>query len=135
MIRAASYRWFYVIVHTCCFCTWKSFNKYFTTCVQFCGYFPSIKVFYHTVSYGKYRFFVLFCFWFIIFAITCCNCFLWVTTTIQLSYNCHVLVDLLRWIFLLFILLAFFFFIAEVSWSVFILASLLSMVFVFCSCL
>ena len=45
MIRAASYRWFYVIVHTCCFCTWKSFNKYFTTCVQFCGYFHPLRCF------------------------------------------------------------------------------------------
>ena len=29
MIRTAPYPWFYVIVHTCCFCTWKGFNKHF----------------------------------------------------------------------------------------------------------
>ena len=119
-----SYRWFYVIVNTCRFCTWKSFNKYFTICIQFFGHFPSIKVSYHTVSYDKYRFFVLFPFWFVIFVITCCNYFLWVTTTIQWSYDCHVLVDLFRCIFLLFILLDFCFFIAETTWSVFILALL-----------
>ena len=124
MVRTAPYRWFYVIVHTCRFCTWKSFNKYFTICIQFFGHFPSIKVSYHTVSYDKYRFFVLFPFWFVIFVITCCNYFLWVTTTIQWSYDCHVLVDLFRCIFLLFILLDFCFFIAETTWSVFILALL-----------
>ena len=131
MIRTAPYWWFYVIVHTCCFFTWKGFNKYcftiglgFAICVQVFGHFLSIKVFYHTVSYDKYRFFVLFSIWFIIFVITCSNCFLWVLTTIQSSYDCHVLVDLLRYIFLLFILLAVFLFISEASRSVFILAFL-----------
>ena len=67
MIRTVTYRWFYVIVHACCFCTRKDFNKHFIICVKFFGHFPSIKVFYHTVSYQKYRFFILFSFWFVIF--------------------------------------------------------------------
>ena len=125
MVRTAPYRSFYVIVHTCRFCTWKSFNKYFIICIQFFGHFPSIKVSYHTVSYDKYKFFVLFSFWFVIFVITCCNYFF-------VSYNYypvilrlrHVLVDLFRCIFLLFILLDFFSFIAETTWSVFMMALL-----------
>ena len=90
--------------------------------IQFFGHFSFIKVFYHTVSYGKYRFLFLFPFLFFIFVITCYNYFLWFTTTIQRSYDCYVLIDLLRCIFLLLILLAFFLFNAEPFWSVFILA-------------
>ena len=121
MMRTAPYRWFYVIVHSCCFCTWKGFNRHITNYSQSFVYLPSIKVFYHIVSYDKYSFFVLFSYWFIIFVMNCCNCSLCVTTPIQGSYHYHVLVDLFRWIFLWFILLTFFLFIAEASWSVFIL--------------
>ena len=121
MIRTAPYRWFYVIVHSSCFCTWKGFNVNITIYSQFFGYLPSIKVFYHIVSYEKYSFFVLFSYCFIIFVITCCNCFLWVTTAIQWSYDYHVLIDLFRCIFLWFILLAFCFFIVDTCWSTFII--------------
>ena len=121
MIRTAPCRWFHVNVHSCCFCTWRGFKKYITIWVQFFCYFPSIKVIYDIFSYDKCRFFVLFSFWFFIFLVKCCNCFLWVATTIQWSCDYHLLVDLFKWIFLLFILLAFFFFIAEASWRVFIL--------------
>ena len=105
------------------FFTWKVFNKRFTICVQLYRHFPSIKVFYHTVCHDKYRFSVLFSF---------CLSFLWSCAvifycglqplTIQWSYDCHVLVGLSRYISLLFFYLAFFFFIAEASWSVCILA-------------
>ena len=121
MMRTTPYRWFYVIVHSCCFCTWKGFNRYIIIYSQFFGYLPSIKVFYHIVSYDKYSFFVLFSYLFIIFVITCCNCFLCVTTPIQGSYDYHVLVDLFRCIFLWFIDLALVLFTVDTSWSTFVI--------------
>ena len=124
MILTAPYRWFYLIVHTCCFCAWKGFNKYFTICVQFFGHFPSIKCFTILSPMANIDFSFFCTFGLSFLGSPAIIVFLWVTTTIQRSYDCHVLVDLLRCIFLLFILLAFFFFIAEASWSVFILAFL-----------
>ena len=50
LTRTAPFRWFYVIIHGCCFCTWEGFNKHFTICIHFFVHFPSIKVFYHTAS-------------------------------------------------------------------------------------
>ena len=52
-------------------------------CVYFFIHFPPIKVIYHTVSYSKYRFFVIFFFWFVIFVIIYFDCFLWVTTVVM----------------------------------------------------
>ena len=78
----------------------------------------SIKVFCHTIYYDKYRYFVLCSFWFVIFVIIRCDCFLWVTTTTQWSYGSHVLVGLLRYILVLLLLLTFFFFIVEAHCNV-----------------
>ena len=45
MIPTAPYRWFYIIVHSCWFCTWKGFNKHLTICVQFFGHFHPLRYF------------------------------------------------------------------------------------------
>ena len=130
MTCTASYQWFYVIVHACCFYCWKYMKKHFKICI---GYLVSSKVFYHTIFYDKYRFFVLFSFWFVIFVIICCDCWLqllcndltiamFLLAFLDISYSCSPF-------WLSFSLL-------QKHPGVFLLSlSLLSMVFVFCSCL
>ena len=123
MIRTAPYRCFYVIVHACCF----SPEKFLTNALQFA--FNCIDI-----SHPLRCFTILSAMTnidFLFFSPFVCH-FLWSCAviffcglqplTIQWSYDCHVLVDLLRYISLLFFYLAFFFFIAESSWSVCILA-------------
>ena len=118
MIRTAPYRWFMHVV----FAPEKVLTNT-TICVQFFGYFPSIKVFYHTVSYDKYRFFVLFSFWFVIFVIICCHCFCGLQL---LSNDLTIAMFLLAFLEISSSCLSFwlFSFIAETSWSVFIFAFL-----------
>ena len=112
----------------------KGFNKHFTICVQIFEHFPSIKVFYHTVSYDKYRFFVLFPFWFIIFVITCENCF----CELQLlSKDLTIAMFWLTFLCVSYSCLSFWlsFSLLQKYPGVFLFwLSLLSMVFVFCSC-
>ena len=99
MIRTAPYRCFYVIVHTCCVCTWKGFNKYF-------------RVFYHpylmtNLDFSFFSPFGLSFLWASAVIIFCG--LLLLSNDNSSSYDYHVLDDLLRCVFLLFILLAFFF--------------------------
>ena len=109
--------------YACCFCTWKVFNKHFIIYVQFFGHFSSIKMFYHIASCDKYRFFVIFSFWFVI-----CVILLWLFLVGYNYYSVTLQFPCPWWSSSIYLLLVypygFFFFIAEASWSVFILDSL-----------
>ena len=84
----------------------------FKICVQFFGHFPSIKVFYHTVHCDKYRFFVLFTLWLVIFVFICCECF---SGLQPLSNDLAVIFFLLLILFLV---------IVYTAWNVYILVFL-----------